>query len=183
MKNNIKLAIVLVASTLVGTSCLPDGNGTPPLETVPDVEVSRYLGKWYEIASIPQFFSKGCKCTTAEYSQYPNGVLRVKNSCNLNTVSGFLNTIVGSAVPERGSNNSKLKVSFTGTPTISNYWIIDLADDYSYAVVSDPLRTTCFILSRIPIMEETTYQYLLSKASSKGIDITKLKRTQQEGCQ
>jgi apolipoprotein D and lipocalin family protein len=183
MKTLFKLSILVVALALVGTSCLPDGNGVPPLETVSYVDVNRYLGKWYEIASIPQFFSKGCNCTTAEYSTYPNGVIKVKNSCNLNNVNGILNTIIGSAVPERGSNNTKLKVSFTGTPTVSNYWIIDLADDYSYAVVSDPLRSTCFILSRIPTMDEATYQSLLSKAASKGIDISKIKRTPQEGCQ
>ena len=49
-------------------SCSP----TQSLETVEEVDLNRYIGKWYEIASLPATFQEGCTCTTAEYKEYGN---------------------------------------------------------------------------------------------------------------
>jgi apolipoprotein D and lipocalin family protein len=54
------------------------------LQTVPSVDLNQYAGKWYEIASFPQRFQKGCQCTTAEYSLSPKGYVIVENKCHRN---------------------------------------------------------------------------------------------------
>ena len=67
------------------------------------------------------------------------------------------------ATVEPNSNNTKLRVGFFGQqPTSSNYWIVEIADDYSYAVTSDPTKTTFWILSRTPQMDETKVQDILN---------------------
>jgi apolipoprotein D and lipocalin family protein len=147
------------------------------LETVANVDLNKYLGKWYEIASFPQSFQKGCHCTTAEYSLSDNGVVIVENRCNKGSITGKESYIKGKAFVEANSGNAKLKVQFFW-PFKGKYWIIDLADDYSYAVIGHPNRKYLWILSRTSKMDEKIYQEILSRISEKGFDLSKLLKTQ-----
>ncbi|HEY1031219.1 MAG TPA: lipocalin family protein [Flavipsychrobacter sp.] len=145
------------------------------LQTVPYVDINKYMGKWHEIASFPQRFQKGCSCTVAEYSLKPNGKVSVKNSC---TAEGKLKKSTGTATVKDKKTNAKLAVRFFW-PFTGKYWIIDLADDYSYAVVGHPNRKYLWILSRKPAMDPDVYTGIVERAKAKGFDITKLKVTKQ----
>jgi apolipoprotein D and lipocalin family protein len=148
------------------------------LQTVPSVDLNRYAGKWYEIASIPQFFQKGCTGTTAEYTLTDKGYVIVENRCNKDSIHGKQTYIKGKAFVVENSGNAKLKVQFFW-PFKGKYWIIDLADDYSYAVVGNPNRKYLWILSRTPVMNDITYQHIISGIKEKGFDISKIKLTTQ----
>lgn len=148
------------------------------LQTVTYVDLNKYSGKWYEIASYPQRFQKGCHCTTAEYTFSAKGYVIVENRCNRNSVNGKLSYIKGKAFVENNSGNAKLKVQFFW-PFKGKYWIIDLASDYSYAVVSHPNKKYLWILSRTSKMDDTVYQQIISRLKSKGFDLSKIKKTEQ----
>ena len=148
------------------------------LQTVPNVDLKRYAGKWHEIASYPQRFQKGCHCTTAEYTLSDKGYVIVENRCNRDSVNGKQSYIKGKAFVDANTGNAKLKVQFFW-PFKGKYWIIDLADDYSYAVVSHPNKKYLWILSRTPIMNEDVYQQILFRLKEKGFDLTKLQKTIQ----
>ena len=79
---------------------------------------------------------------------------------------------------KKGSGNAKLKVQFFW-PFKGKYWIIDLADDYSYAVVSHPDKDYLWILSRTPKMEKSIHDQILLRLKEKGFDLTKLQKTEQ----
>jgi len=149
------------------------------LQTVPRVDLIRYSGKWYEIASYPQVFQKGCNCTTAEYTATDKGYIIVENRCNKDSVNGKESYIKGKAFVDENSGNAKLKVQFFW-PFTGKYWIIDLADDYSYAVVSHPNKKYLWILSRTSKMNDTVYEQIISRLREKGFDLTKLKITAQK---
>lgn len=148
------------------------------LQTVTYVDLNKYSGKWYEIASYPQRFQKGCHCTTAEYTFSAKGYVIVENRCNRDSVNGKLSYIKGKAFVENNSGNAKLKVQFFW-PFKGKYWIIDLASDYSYAVVSHPNKKYLWILSRTSKMDDTVYQQIISRLKSKGFDLSKIKKTEQ----
>ncbi len=148
------------------------------LATVPNVDLNKYAGKWYEIASYPQRFQKGCHCTTAEYTLSEKGYVIVENRCNKYSVNGQQVYIKGKAFVDKGSGNAKLKVQFFW-PFKAKYWIIDLAADYSYAVVSRPNRKYLWILSRTTRMSPILYQQILTRLKEKGFDLTKIQITQQ----
>jgi apolipoprotein D and lipocalin family protein len=149
------------------------------LQPVSKVDLKRYAGKWYEIASYPQRFQKGCHCTTAEYTLSDKGYVIVENRCNKDSVQGKESYIKGKAFVEKDSGNAKLKVQFFW-PFKAKYWIIDLADDYSYAVVSHPNRKYLWILSRTPKMNVETYQQILLRLKEKQFDLSKLQLTIQK---
>lgn len=76
------------------------------------------------------------------------------------------------------TGNAKLKVQFFW-PFKGDYWIIDIADDYSYAVVSNPNKKYLWILSRTPKMDAAVYQQIIMRLKEKGFDLTELKMTEQ----
>lgn len=145
------------------------------LKTVSSVDLKRYTGTWYEIASFPQRFQKGCECTTAEYTLTDKGYITVENKCKRNGKASY---IKGKAFVEENSGNAKLKVQFFW-PFIGKYWIIELADDYSYAVVSHPNKKYLWILSRKSTLSEEVYNGIITRLTEKGFDMSKLKMTKQ----
>ena len=111
-----------------------------PLQTVPSVDLARYAGTWYEIASYPQRFQKGCTGTTATYTLRADGGVEVLNRCARDSLNGRVTVARGRARVVDRSTNARLKVSFFW-PFWGDYWIIDLGKDYEYAVVGPPSRT------------------------------------------
>lgn len=148
------------------------------LQTVEYVDVNRYVGKWYEIASYPTSFQRDCTGTTAEYSLKDDGTIRVFNRCLLGSLDGDENTIEGSARVVDSTTNAKLAVRFFAFFE-APYWIIELDEEYQWAVVSDPARRFLWILSRTPTMDSAVYEDILARVSAKGLDPTKLRRTTQ----
>jgi apolipoprotein D and lipocalin family protein len=150
----------------------------PPLETVAHVELSRYLGTWYEIANFPQSFQRGCTATTATYTLLDDGNIEVLNRCRKGSLDGEEKSALGRARVVDRATNAKLEVSFF-RPFWGDYWIIDLADDYSYAVVGHPSRDYLWILARNPTMDEATYESIVARLQARGYETSRLVRTLQ----
>ena len=146
---------------------------------VASVDIARYCGKWYEIASYPVSFQKGCSCISAEYTLTDKGYVRVYNACRKGGVDGKPTSITGKAFPVQGSNNAKLKVQFFW-PFRADYWIVGLADDYSWALVSNPSRKYLWILSRSKHMDPQLYERLLDKLKAEGYDLSRLRKGIQD---
>lgn len=150
----------------------------PELRTVSNVNVARYLGRWYEIARYENSFQKNCFGTTAEYSPREDGDIRVINRCHKGSLSGELNEAEGRAWVVDPVSRAKLKVRFFW-PFSGDYWIIDLGKDYEYAVVGEPDRKYLWILSRTPRLDAETYNGILQRLGDQGYDASKLLMTEQ----
>jgi len=148
------------------------------LETVPHVELARYLGTWYEIASYPQRFQKGCTGTTATYTLRADGTIEVLNRCARDSLTGRVTVARGRAKVVDKNSNARLKVSFFW-PFWGDYWIIDLGRDYEYAVVGHPSRKYLWILSRTPALAPTVYEGILERLRKQGYDTSRLATTLQ----
>lgn len=148
----------------------------PPLETVEQVDLEKYAGKWYEIAAFPQRFQKGCECTTADYQLTGEGYVKVINRCK--KPEGW-DKAEGKAFVQDDTGNTKLKVQFFW-PFRGKYWIIGLSKDYSWALVGHPNREYLWILSRTPEMKDNTYESILQMLQAKGFDASKLKVTKHD---
>jgi apolipoprotein D and lipocalin family protein len=168
------VAMIAAFSWFVG-GCAP---AKPPPKTVSHVDLSRYVGLWYEIARYPAWFEKDCVGVTAQYSMNPNGTIKVVNSARLHTLDGPIKNAVGRARVVDKTTNARLKVTFFW-PFEGDYWIIELGEKYEYSVVSDPRRQYLWILSRTPSMDEGQYQSILKSVQDMGYDPAKLTRTAQ----
>ena len=165
-KNIFLIVFQLLISTYIMSQNLPTVTDT--------IDLQKYSGKWFEIASYPMPFQKDCYCVTADYTLTDKGYVKVFNSCRKGSANGKVKSITGKAFPVKGTNNVKLKVQFFW-PFKSDYWIIDKAEDYSWAVVSGPSRKYLWILCRTPEMQKETWLYITDRLVKNGFDLGKLK--------
>ena len=147
------------------------------LEVVQSVDLTRYIGRWYEIARLPNSFQKKCADTVyADYTMREDGKIEVINRCR--KASGEYTTAKGKAKIVDKKTNAKLKVTFFW-PFYGDYWILDLGPNYEYAVVGEPGRKYLWILSRSPRMDDALFQQLLQKMAAKGFNTEMMIRTSQ----
>lgn len=156
--------IVLVASCALSRHRA--GPELPPLETVAHVDLNRYLGLWYEIGRYPNSFQKDCLGSTAMYAARPDGEIDVTNSCR-DEQDGRLRQAKGRAWVVDKASNARLKVSFFW-PFRGDYWVIDLGQEYQYAVVGTPNRKYLWILSRTPEMNPEILAKILENVEKQG---------------
>ena len=150
----------------------------PTLQTVPHVDLERYLGTWYDIASFPQWFQHGCTGATATYTRRPDGQIDVLNRCRRGSLDGREDLARGRARIVDATTNAKLEVSFF-RPFWGDYWIIDLGADYEYAVVGHPSRDYLWILSRTPTMDAAVYDGIVARLRAQAYEVERLERTLQ----
>lgn len=149
-------------------------NRLPEPQTVNYVDIKSYQGQWYEIAKFPNRFQKKCLATKVEYTLQDDGNVKVFNQCK--TKNG-LDSITGVAKVKDSVTNAKLKVIFFplfGNLLAGDYWILDLDDNYQYALVGDPSRKFLWILSRTPNLDQTILEDLKLVAQKEGFDTKKL---------
>lgn len=158
-------------------------NTHPPVSTVSFVDLQQYLGKWYEIAAIPQSFQKQCTANTmAEYAIAEDGLISVVNSCD--TASGHPSIANGRAKVVDANSNAKLEVTFVhflGWQFLfgGDYWILAIGENYSYAVVGAPGRNYAWVLSRKPEMNKELVNEAAQLLVKQGFDTCKLISTIQ----
>ncbi len=149
--------------------------------TVPYVDLNMYVGRWFQMAANPTTFERGCFCAQQTLTPPSNGKVGVYNSCNLNSANGRLSDIRGTAAPVDTQTFAKLEVDF-GLPWKGEYWIIGLAGDYSWAVVTDSKGDTLYVLSRTPEMSAQAYGNAVAAAAAAQVDTSKLVRQPHQGC-
>lgn len=146
-----------------------------PIASVPELDLARYLGTWYEIARYPNWFEKGCQGVTAEYSLRDDGRITVLNTCRKGAPDGPEKTAEGLAwVVAPG----QLEVTFTPLLPFINgdYWVLHIEPDYSVAVVGAPKGSTGWVLARSPEIGEGVFTRALAALEANGYDTERLEK-------
>lgn len=167
------LPTLLAATLLLSSGAL---GAQAPLPTVPSVDLDRYAGTWHEIARYPNRFERMCaRDVTANYTRRSDGTIAVVNSCRKE--DGTMTRAEGVA---RVVAPAKLEVRFAPAwlsflPFVwGDYWVIDLAPDYSYSVVGAPGRDYLWILARNPQLDDATMAAILARLPALGFDPARL---------
>lgn len=168
-----------MVSLLTGCNAQQPGSGVDR-STVSNVELNRYLGKWYELARFDHSFERGLVGVTATYSLRPDGKIKVLNEGYKNTLDGRHKTAVGKAKIPDPNDLSRLKVSFF-LNFYADYLIMELDQvGYQYAMIGSNSDNFLWILSRTPQVPDSTWNMLLDKAKKRGYDVSKLIKVPQK---
>lgn len=159
----------------------------PPLQALPSLEVAPYMGTWYQVAWIPNSFQKQCVSdTVATYRDLGNGGVEVLNRCK--RVDGKTDSVLGIARPPAGVARiqgdklmpARLEVSFlpawlrwTGIGW-GAYWVVDLASDGRYAIVSESSREYLWVLARQPALTPVDESAIRAKLQALGFDLARI---------
>ena len=148
----------------------------PPLAVVPSVDLSRYVGKWYEIAKYPNRFQRGCVGATAVYTLAPDGKrVEVVNRCR-EIDTGKERSVQGKARVVDPATNAKLSVTFFW-PFSGDYWILAVGEEYEYAFVGTPDRKYLWFLARTPTIGDDLYGRLVDLAREREFDPERIERS------
>ncbi len=169
------IRIYLSLLFLIATACTTI-NEAKELPTAISVDLSRYVGKWYEIARLPMWAQRNCLQSTAEYTQLEAGEIGVRNACAKE--DGQETSIKGTATIVDRTHRAKFNVvfdqwaaklvAFLSPSKNGNYWILRVDPQYRYAVVGTPDREYLWILARTPNLPESTYQELVTFSQRLG---------------
>ena len=180
-------ALVVLATTLycgVGiTADAPPNTTAPAVSAIAKLNVPNYLGSWYQVAWFPNSFQKQCVSdTVAIYSQRPDGNVTVQNRCK--RADGSIDDATGFARPAGATLNgdilspAKLEVSFLPSwlrwvPAWGSYWVIEMAADGRYAVVSEPTREYLWVLARAPKLSAEDEVGIRARLAELGYDLSR----------
>jgi apolipoprotein D and lipocalin family protein len=178
---SVAWAIVASVGVCGETATAQPRQASPPV--VSEVDLARYAGRWFELGRLPFRFERQCASdVTADYALRPDGRVDVVNACR--TEDGGVNRAKGVArVVSNDGSNAKLEVRFAPAvlsfiPAVwGDYWILDLAPDYSTVLVGTPDRKYLWILARTPVVDDGRYAELLARAATLGYDVGRVQPT------
>lgn len=165
-------ALLALCLTIAACAEGPVGNKQVP-EPKKTVDVSRYLGRWYEIARYENRFETNCEAVTAHYAKQSDEKISVTNSCHRGSIDGKLDEAKGTAYTVDNSGNAKLRVAFFW-PFYGDYWVLDHAEDYSWSIVGEPSGRYLWIMARNAHMPEKQKYALVRKAQQMGYNTSRL---------
>lgn len=183
----LKLTSLALAAGLLGATPAQAQLTLPPLQALPSLDVAAYMGTWYQVAWIPNRFQKQCVSdTAANYRERGDGTVEVQNRCKL--ANGKFDDVLGVARPPAGVSRieagklmpARLEVSFlpawlrwTGIGW-GAYWVVDLAPDGRYAIVSEATREYLWILARQPVLTPTDDTAIKTRLQALGFDLARV---------
>ncbi len=173
----VHLGIALAAGALLGAVISVSEKKPRVPQPSRDVDLQRYLGKWFELARYENWFERGCEAVTAEYGLLPDGKVSVRNSCRYGGVAGRAKVTSGKAKILPGTGGAKLKVSFFGPFYVGNYWVLDHAEDYAWSIVGEPSGRYLWILTRDAHPAESMQRMLIRRAGELGFDAARIRLT------
>lgn len=165
---SILLVVALMTAFCLNFWSCDNSETTVNNAPVKEVDLNRYLGKWYEVARFDHKFERDLTHCTAEYTLKEEGKIKVVNRGNKN---GKWDTAEGKA--KTTDTPGLLRVSFFG-PFYSDYRILLLDPDYTYALVGSASDSYLWILSRTPELKPIDRGAILMEAQTRGYDINKL---------
>ncbi len=166
-----KIVICLLVAVIQFLTACSSNTDSAVSAQRPQVDLEKYMGKWYEIARYENWFQKGKTKAFAEYSLRPNGKVDIKNSAY--DVNGNLTSATAVGFVPNPKDNSRLRISFF-RPFYSDYLILDVAPDYSWALVGGESKDYLWILARTEDIPKPTLEHILTRATALGYDTSKL---------
>ena len=152
-------------------------NKRPPIQTMPHVDLSRFMGPWYVIANIPTFVEKGAHNAVESYALNPDGSIATTFTFNQGSFDGKLKRHTPRGFV-RDASNAVWGMQFVW-PFKGDYRIVYLDKDYTETIIGRQKRDYVWIMARKPAISESDYQRLLDWVGKQGYDISKVRKVPQ----
>jgi apolipoprotein D and lipocalin family protein len=146
--------------------------GAPP--PARPVTTAVYSGRWYEIARTPNVRQQGCQRDTTDFSGLAAGAFEVVEICHADAPAGVSRTLRTNARIVPGSGNAGFAMSFLGGLIHQQYWVLDHADDSSWAIMTTPGGHYIWLMARRPVMDAPARAAALKRIVSLGYNPARL---------
>jgi apolipoprotein D and lipocalin family protein len=151
-----------------------------PLQTVPHVDLPRYMGDWYVIANIPYFAEKNCFDSVESYALRPDGDIDNWFTCRKKSFDAPMEREASARASVKDkSSNAAWRVRFFKIISVQ-YLILDLDPNYQWVAVGHPSRNYGWIMARTKTLPDATYQGILRRLGEQGYDVAKFEKVPQK---
>jgi apolipoprotein D and lipocalin family protein len=157
------LSISIAVSLLAAGGALAAAK--PPAKPI---AASFYTGKWYEIARTPNAGQRDCEAPTTEFTGKGADGFSVHQVCRKGSASGAAKAFDTTGKIIANSQNTRFTMSFLGGLKKQEYWVLDCADDHSWAIMATPGGNYVWLLSRKAVMSPADKAQALARVKSLG---------------
>ena len=154
-------------ATCVASPSLLLNMTAPKPKCVPQVDLKRYMGNWFEIGRYPNPWQKDYVAVKTNYRLRKDGKIDFQSTGRKKAFDGTFKEQKATAKIVSGSKNTRWKVSFIW-PTSAHYWVIELGDNYEYSVVGQPDHKRLWILSREKTLDPALQQGICERLVGHG---------------
>ena len=168
----IKIQIFLVTFFILGCSTIHIN------QTVKFVNIERFMGDWYVIASVPSYIENDAVNPIESYTFNPDGYIDTQFSFYTNNEKKVMKKYNAKGFIRNKETNAEWGMQFFW-PIKFSYLIVDLSIDYSFTVISVPSKKYIWIMSRTMALDDEVYIQIIEKLKNNGYDISKIVRTNQ----
>lgn len=170
------LSLSLAAMAL--TACTSMRLAHPPLKTVAQVDLPRYMGDWYVIANIPPSIEKGAHNSIENYRLDEDGNVPTVFTYRKDSFDGPVKTLKSKAFVRKPESNAEWGVQFIW-PIKAEYLVVYLSEDYSQVIVARNKRDYVWMMARTPSISDQDYAALRTRISNMGYDVSQLQKVPQ----
>src|SRR5690349_25159834 len=160
---------ILIAATLLATQT-PVAAWAAAQQPSKPVAASFYTGKWYEISRTPNSGQRDCQAPTTEFTGKGDAGFSVHQICRKGSASGAAKVFDTTGQILSGTQNAKFKMSFLGGLKKQEYWVLDCAEDHSWAIMATPGGNYVWLISRKPDMPAATKAVALERVRALGYE-------------
>ncbi len=167
--------LLLLPGFLTGCSTMP---AKAPLETARSVDLQRFMGDWYIIASIPTFIEKEAYAAVESYALNPDGTVATTFTFRKGGFDGPQKRYTPKGFIVDTTTNATWGMRFIW-PIKAEYLILDIAPDYSTTIIGRNKRDYLWIMARMPVLPDDQYAALVRKAVALGYDASLIRKVPQ----
>jgi apolipoprotein D and lipocalin family protein len=172
----LKMLLLSSLLSIIGCQSAPR---LPPIRTAESVDLNKFAGNWYIIASIPTFIEKEAYNAIESYSEPANGKITTTFRFNEGSSNGEEKTYHPTAFIRENTGNAIWGMQFIW-PIKAEYRIVYIDPTYDFTIIGRSKRDYVWLMARRPIIADTDYQRLLAMIAEEGYDLSKIRRVPQQ---
>lgn len=170
-----KTLLMACAVLLNASACASE---LPPITPVAHVDLPRFMGNWYVIATIPTRFEKNAYDALEVYTLRPDGNVATSFHFREGSFDGEKKDIHSTGIVRPGSGNAVWGVQVFW-PLKAQYVVAWLKDDYSQVIVARDARDYMWAMARTPTIAPADYDALLARVKALGYPLDKVRKVPQ----
>ncbi|HEX4181587.1 MAG TPA: lipocalin family protein [Caulobacteraceae bacterium] len=145
-----------------------------PPQPAKALDTNRFVGRWYEVARMPNKIQADCATSLADWSHDGGSAFKVIQTCHVDTPTGPTKVWRAAGHILDPATNAKFRMSFFGGLISQDYWVLDRGDDYSWIILSTPSPKFLWIFARRPATSPELKAAMVGRAKAMGYDVASL---------
>jgi apolipoprotein D and lipocalin family protein len=169
---------LLMVCGLMILSAGSHANDLPPIKPVTAIDLPRFMGKWYVIASVPTRFENRAYNAVETYELRPDRNVDTMFRFRDSAFDTPVKTIHSTGFVKDGTGNAEWGVQVFW-PLKAQYIVAYLSDDYSQTIVARDARDYTWIMARTPTIPQADYDALLLRVINLGYPSARVRKVPQ----